>query len=147
MTRIHRTALVEHSADQMFDLVNDIEQYPKFLPGCTAARVVSSSDTELVGELTLSKAGITQQFTTRNALDRPHSIAMEMVEGNFTSFDARWEFSALTDNACKVSLTMDFQVKSSLVGFAIEKLFSSVANAQVDAMVQRAAQVYGNSNV
>ena len=146
MTRIHRTALVEHSASQMFDLVNDIEQYPKFLPGCSAARVLSCSDTELLGELTLSKAGITQQFTTRNTLDRPHSIVMEMVEGNFTAFDARWEFSPLTENACKVSLTMDFQVKSSLIGFAVEKLFSSVANAQVDAMVQRATQIYGNSN-
>lgn len=147
MTQIHRSALVEYSAGQMFDLVNDIEQYPKFLPGCTAAKVVSASETELVGELTLSKAGITQQFTTRNTLHRPDAIVMEMVEGNFSSFDARWEFTALTENACKVSLSMDFQVKSSLIGFAVEKLFASVANAQVDAMVQRATQIYGRANV
>jgi len=143
MTTIHRSALVEYSASQMFDLVNDIEQYPKFLPGCAEARVLSASDTELVGELRLSKAGITQQFTTRNTLDRPASINMEMLEGNFTSFDARWEFTALTDTASKVSLTMDFQFKSSIVGFAAEKLFAAVANSQVDAMVERAKQVYG----
>lgn len=143
MTQIHRSALVEYSASQMFDLVNDIEQYPQFLPGCSAARVVSQTDSELVGELTLSKAGITQQFTTRNELDRPRSIIMEMVEGNFTSFDARWEFTALTENACKVSLGMEFQFSSSIVGFAVEKLFSAVANAQVDAMVERAKQIYG----
>ncbi len=146
MTKIHRSALVEYSASQMFDLVNDIEQYPDFLPGCVGARVVSQSDTELVGELTLSKAGITQQFITRNQLDRPHAIAMEMVEGNFSNFDARWEFSSLTDTACKVSLTMEFQFSSSLVGLAVEKLFSSMANSQVDAMVERARYVYGAAN-
>lgn len=143
MTKIHRSALVEYSASQMFDLVNDIEQYPKFLPGCTEAKVLSASDTELIGELKLSKAGITQQFTTRNTLDKPASIGMEMLEGNFTSFDARWDFTPLSDSASKVSLTMEFQFKSSILGFAVEKLFSSVANSQVDAMVERAKQVYG----
>lgn len=143
MTKIHRSALVEYSVSQMFDLVNDIEQYPKFLPGCSEARVLSASESELIGELKLSKAGITQQFTTRNTLNRPESIGMEMLEGNFTSFDARWDFTALTDSASKVSLTMEFQFQSSIIGFAVEKLFSSVANSQVDAMVERARQVYG----
>jgi len=142
MTQISRSALVEYSASEMFDLVNDIEQYPKFLPGCQSAQVLSSSETELVGKLSLSKAGISQQFTTRNTLDRPRSITMEMVEGSFTSFDARWEFFELAERACKVSLTMKFQFKSSLVGIAVEKLFSGVANAQVDAMVERAKQIY-----
>lgn len=143
MTRIHRSALVEYSVSQMFDLVNDIEQYPKFLPGCSEARVLSASESELIGELKLSKAGISQQFTTRNTLNRPESIRMEMLEGNFTSFDAQWDFSALTDSASKVSLTMEFQFQSSIIGFAVEKLFSSVANSQVDAMVERARHVYG----
>lgn len=143
MTRIHRSALVEYSVSQMFDLVNDIEQYPKFLPGCSEARVLSASESELIGELKLSKAGISQQFTTRNTLNRPESIRMEMLEGNFTSFDAQWDFIALTDSASKVSLTMEFQFQSSIIGFAVEKLFSSVANSQVDAMVERARHVYG----
>ena len=68
MTSINRSALVEYSAEQMFDLVNDIEHYPKFMQGCTSAKVLSQSDTELVGELRLSKAGISQQFTTKNTV-------------------------------------------------------------------------------
>lgn len=143
MTRIARTAMVNHSAEEMFDLVNDIEQYPQFLPGCTAARIIDRSDNELVGELQLSRAGVSQKLVTRNRLDRPNSIQMDLVEGNFSAFDARWEFTPLGDNACKVSLTMEFKFKSSLLGFAAEKLFSAVANSQVDAIVKRARQVYG----
>ncbi|GJM14333.1 MAG: ubiquinone-binding protein [Pseudohongiella sp.] len=143
MTSINRSALVEYSAEQMFDLVNDIEHYPAFMQGCVSARVLSQSETELVGELRLSKAGISQQFTTKNLLHRPQRIEMSLVEGNFKNFASTWTFDALTENACKVSLTMEFEFKSGLMDFAAEKLFSSSANNLVDAIVQRAHEVYG----
>ncbi len=143
MTSIKRSALVEHSAEEMFDLVNDIEQYPKFMTGCTSARVIESSDTELLGELSLGKGGISQRFVTRNSLNRPHSIIMNLEEGNFSSFDARWDFKVLGVKACKVSLVMEFEFDSSLMNFALEKLFASVANNLVDAIVNRSHQVYG----
>jgi len=144
MTSINRSALVEYSAQQMFDLVNDIEHYPKFMQGCISAKVLSQSDTELVGELRLSKAGISQQFTTKNMLHRPERIDMSLVEGNFTQFTSQWLFDALTTNACKLSLSMEFEFKSGLMGFAAEKLFSNSANNLVDAIVQRAHEVYGS---
>lgn len=143
MTSISRSALVEYSAEQMFDLVNDIEHYPEFMQGCVSAQVLSQSDTELVGELRLAKAGISQQFTTKNTLLRPERIDMSLVEGGFKNFAATWAFDALTENACKVSLSMEFEFKSGLMGFAAEKLFSSSANNLVDAIVQRAHEVYG----
>lgn len=143
MTSINRSALIEYSAEQMFDLVNDIEHYPQFMQGCVSAKVLSQTDTELVGELRLAKAGISQQFTTKNTLQRPEHIDMSLVEGNFTQFKSRWSFDALTANACKISLSMEFEFKSGLVGFAAEKLFSSSANNLVDAIVQRAHEVYG----
>ena len=144
MTSINRSALVEYSAEQMFDLVNDIEHYPEFMKGCTYAKVLSQSDTELVGELRLSKGGISQQFTTKNILFRPQQIEMSLVDGSFKSFISEWTFNALTDNACKVSLAMEFEFRSGLMDFAAEKLFSSSANNLVDAIVQRAHEVYAS---
>lgn len=144
MTSINRSALVEYSAEQMFDLVNDIEHYPEFMQGCVSAKVLSQSDTELIGELRLSKAGISQQFTTKNVLVRPVRIDMSLVEGGFKNFSSQWTFDALTENACKISLAMEFEFKSGLMGFAAEKLFSSSANNLVDAIVQRAHEVYGS---
>lgn len=144
MALIERSALVNHSAEEMFDLVNDVESYPQFMKGCKAARVISQSDDELVGELTLAKSGIKQSFTTRNQLYRPDRIDMELVSGKFKSFAACWRFFPLNDLACKVSLRMEFEFDFSIVDFAAERLFSEVANAQVDALVARADEIYGS---
>jgi len=143
MASIHRSALVEYSAEQMFDLVNDIENYPAYMDGCSEAVVISQNEEELVGKLTLRKAGIKQQFTTRNRLTRPVQIDMKLVEGKFKSFSSRWSFIELSDEACKVSLDMDFELDFALVDFAAERLLSAAANSLVDSLVTRAKQVYG----
>jgi len=143
LPHIERSALVNHSAEQMFDLVNDISRYPEYMSGCNAARVLSQDENHLLGELTLGKAGIEFTFTTRNQLHAPERIDMELESGSFKEFEACWQFQSLGENACKVSLSMDFEFESGLVGFAAEKLFASVANAQVDALVNRANELYG----
>ena len=143
MTYIDRSALVNYSAEQMFALVNDIENYPQFMQGCIAARVIESSTDELIGELTLAKAGIKQTFTTRNKLIPNREMNMQLVEGAFKNFTAIWQFNPLTDNACKVTLRMEFEFANGLMDFAMEKLFSSSANSLVDALVKRAQLVYG----
>ena len=93
MTRIDRSALVNFSARQMYALVNDIESYPQFMQGCTAARIISEGENELVGELTLSKAGIRQTMVTRNTLVPGREMSMELVKGAFSSFSATWRFT------------------------------------------------------
>ena len=143
MAHVSRSALIGYSAQQMFDLVNDIEQYPQFMQGCRSARVISKTDTELVGELGLAKAGVTQTFVTRNSLIAPSRIEMKLEEGNFSKFSAVWQFEALTEAACKVSFEMEFEFKYGLVDLAVGKLLSGSANNLVDALVDRAKLVYG----
>ena len=142
MQHIQRSALVNHSAEQMFDLVNDIEAYPRFMPGCRCARVLEATESELVGELQLGAAGVEQRLTTRNALERPHKIAMTLIEGDFTEFSAAWRFEALSEDASKVSLEMRFAFSRALFNVAASSLFSTMANAQVDAVVKRADTIY-----
>ena len=143
MAHVSRSALIGYSAQQMFDLVNDIEQYPQFMQGCRSARVISKSDKELVGELSLAKAGVTQTFVTRNSLIAPSRIEMKLEEGNFSKFSAVWQFEALTEAACKVSFEMELEFKYGLVDLAVGKLLSGSANNLVDALVDRAKLVYG----
>jgi len=142
MHEIQRSALVPYSAEEMFDLVNDIESYPQFMRGCTEARIISQSEDEMVGELCLSKAGIKQRFTTRNCLQRPRQIKMNLVEGDFSRFNARWEFEELTDTACRIKFFMAFEFESRLLGFAAEKLFAGTASDLVDSLVKRAREVH-----
>lgn len=143
MTSINRSALVNHSAERMFELVNDIESYPLFMQGCTAARIIESNEQQLIGELTLTKAGINQTLTTRNTLVYGREMKMELIKGFFNSFSATWRFDPISEGACKVSLEMEFEFASGIMDFAIGKLFSSSANNLVDSLVKRAQQVYG----
>lgn len=143
MTQVNRSALVLHTAEQMFDLVNDVRSYPNFLPWCASTEVVSECDEELVATLHLAKGGLKYSFTTRNHLHRPGKMDIALVEGPFSSMHGIWVFTPLSEEASKVELTMEFEFKGKLTGLAMSKVFNSVATTLVDAFVSRADQVYG----
>uniref|UniRef100_A0A486XSH8 Oligoketide cyclase/lipid transport protein, similarity with yeast ubiquinone-binding protein YOL008W n=1 Tax=Rheinheimera sp. BAL341 TaxID=1708203 RepID=A0A486XSH8_9GAMM len=146
MPQIERSALVFYSAQQMFDLVNAVPDYPHFLPGCSSARIVSQSEQEMVASLTVSKAGIGHTFTTRNTLYPNQRIAMQLVDGPFKALQGGWEFQVLNDSACKVILKLEFEFSSKLVQFAFGKIFAELAASMVQAFTQRAKQVYGEQH-
>lgn len=143
MVKIERSALVQYSAEQMFALVNDIEQYPAFMQGCINAEVLERTDSQLIGRLTLGKAGLKYSFTTQNQLEPPTAMNMSLMDGPFRHFDATWQFLPLSETACKVSLDMKFDWAGGMLGAAMEKLFQHSANNLVDALVERARKVYG----
>lgn len=140
---VQRSALVNYSAQQMFDLVNDIEAYPQYMEGCVGARILKREVDWLEARLELSKAGVTQSFVTRNYLQPPTSMTMTLVDGPFSRLQGCWNFSPLGDSACKVSFELEFAFKNRLLAMAAGKVFESLANKQVDALCVRAKQVYG----
>lgn len=143
MPTVNRSALVRHSPQAMFDLVNDFERYPEFLPGCRRARLLTRDGDHLVGELTLAKAGIEQSFTTRNDLHAPERIELSLVNGPFRRLQGRWLFTPMGENACKVSLELEFEFASRLLGMAFGRLFQQVAGQLVDSFTRRADDLYG----
>lgn len=142
MTVINRTALVMHSAEQMFDLVNDVRRYPEFLPWCSRTEVLSHADDHTEATLYLSKGGLSYSFTTRNELQRPGRMVIRLVEGPFKALEGEWTFGALSDEASKVELNLRFEFSGKLTSLAMSKVFNSVATTLVDAFVARADQMY-----
>ncbi|MGE6607757.1 type II toxin-antitoxin system RatA family toxin [Halomonas sp. NPDC076908] len=143
MPTVNRSALVRHTPQKMFDLVNDFERYPEFLPGCRQARLVEHDKVHLIGEMTLGRAGIEQTITTRNDLFEPERIEMSLVKGPFKRLKGRWLFTPMGDDACKVSLEMEFEFANRLLGMAFGKLFQQIAGQLVDAFTKRANELYG----
>ena len=143
MPTVNRSALVRHSAQAMFDLVNDFERYPEFLPGCRRTRLIERDEDHLIGELTLAKAGVEQSFTTRNDLCPPERIELSLVSGPFKRLQGQWVFTPMGENTCKVSLEMNFEFSNRILGMAFGKLFSQVASQLVDSFTRRADDVYG----
>jgi ribosome-associated toxin RatA of RatAB toxin-antitoxin module len=141
MTEINRSALVPFAADVMYQLVNDIEAYPKYMEGCVGAQITARGDDWLEARLDLAKGGLKYSFTTRNKLLPPSEIDLTLVEGPFEYFSGRWRFQALAPTACKVTLHLEFEMAGKLLNFAAKALFNSVANQLVDQLVKRAQQL------
>ncbi|MBA2780328.1 type II toxin-antitoxin system RatA family toxin [Billgrantia kenyensis] len=143
MPMVNRSALVRHTPRDMFELVNDFERYPEFLPGCRRARLLERDDSHLIGEMTLGRAGIEQSFTTRNDLIEPERIEMSLVSGPFKRLRGRWLFLPMGEGTCKVCLELEFEFANRLLGMAFGKLFQQVASQLVDAFTRRADELYG----
>jgi ribosome-associated toxin RatA of RatAB toxin-antitoxin module len=138
MPTIQRSALVEHSAARMFALVNDIEAYPRRFDWCDSAQVLERSDERVVARLDLGLGSLRTWFTTENSLAPPHHIDMQLRDGPFRKLAGRWQFHALDECACKVTLTLDFEASNRLLGPAFAIGFQGLADRMVDDFVKAA---------
>jgi len=146
LARIKRSALLAYSDRAMYDLVNDVPSYPLFMEGCRSVEVLEHTDEVMLARLNLKKSGVGLSLVTKNLLKAPNEITMTLEEGPFKIFLGLWTFTALTENACKVELDLNFEFKSKGLTLAVSSLFSGVANSLVDSLCQRAEQVYGAKN-
>lgn len=140
--QIHRQALVRFTPEQMFDLVSEVEAYPRRFPWCLGAHVSEHDGDHLVARLDLRFAGVTQHFSTRNTLDRPASIHMQFVDGPFDWLHGTWTFTRLGEDGCKVALDLDFEVSNRLTGFAFRLGFQKLADRMVDDFCAEAKRAY-----
>ena len=142
-THIQRSALLPYPAQALFDLVNDVRAYPQFLPWCAVGEVLEQSDEHMLAALTVAKGSVSQRFLTKNTLNPGRGIEMGLREGPFTDLHGIWEFKALGEKACKISLDLTFEYAGPLVKATLGPLFTQAANTLVDAFCQRAKQLYG----
>ena len=143
MPCITKSAIVPYSDQAMFDLVKDIEHYADFLPWCSGSRILTETSSEVIGQLEISHLGMEQTFSTRNQLQSPTQMTLELQEGPFDTFQGDWAFSALGEEACKVSLVLEFEFSNFLIRAAFGAVFEQIANTLVDSFCQRAKVVYG----
>jgi len=144
MKRIARSAIVEHSAEQMFALVDDIESYPRFLPWCRAARVDERTEERVQATLSVGMRGLKQTFSTRNELRPPEAMEMRLLKGPFRHFAAAWRFRPLSAQACSVEFSLEYEMAGPLARM-LEPLFDHIADTMVDAFTRRADELRAKS--
>ncbi len=140
---VQKSALVKYSAQQMFDLVDDIESYPQFLPWCSGTRVLRREDDVVEGEIQIAKAGFNKSFTTRNRLDRGGRIQISLLDGPFKSLEGFWCFMPLREDASKISLDLEFEMAGKLASLAFGPVFNQICNTMLMSFTQRAKAIYG----
>ena len=142
MPKISKNVLVRFSALQMYELVNDVESYHAFLPGCVCGKVLEFDGKTMLASVDVSKAGISKTFTTRNQVIEAKSITLELENGPFKYMHGLWKFTELTEDACKVEFDLDFEFSNALVDMAFGKVFRELMSSMVMAFTDRAKVIY-----
>ena len=140
MIHIHRSAIVAQPPTRMFDLVNDVESYPRRFAWCAGAAVLAREPGAVVARLDLRIAGTTQSFSTRNTLEPPRRIGMQVRDGPFKQLGGAWEFTALGDSGCKVEFALEFEYRGQILAPIFRKGFEKLADRMVDEFCREAGR-------
>jgi ribosome-associated toxin RatA of RatAB toxin-antitoxin module len=144
MPDVSKTVLVPYSARQMFDLVNNCEDYPAFLPWCAGGRILEQNGNALSAELLIDFKGIKQSFSTQNVNTPGERIEMRLLDGPFKSLEGLWVFTPLAENACKVEFRLEYHFKSGLLEKVVGPVFAHITSTFVEAFVTRAETIYAD---
>jgi ribosome-associated toxin RatA of RatAB toxin-antitoxin module len=142
MASVQKSVLVPYSAEQMFELVAAIEDYPRFLPWCGGAAILERSAEETLARLDINYHGVHTHFVTANRNERPERIAIELREGPFRQLGGTWRFLALAATGSKVELELHYEFSTPVLARLIGPVFTHIAHTFVDAFVRRAEDVY-----
>jgi ribosome-associated toxin RatA of RatAB toxin-antitoxin module len=153
MKHVKKSVLLWYSAHEIYELVVDVESYPKFLPWCERAEILERDPDGPVARLHLAYSGLRHAFTTRNVQVPDESVRIALVDGPFSLLDGFWRFVPLpvpgaaaypgTAAACRIEFEMRYAFANGLLDAAISPVFDRIASTFVDSFVRRAEQVYG----
>jgi ribosome-associated toxin RatA of RatAB toxin-antitoxin module len=139
---IRRSALMPYPVQFMYEIVNDVDSYPEFLPWCGGVKVHQLDNTSMEASILMRGAGLNHWFKTRNTMLPGQSIEMELVEGPFSKLEGLWSFTPIDSDGCKIELMLQFEMKQGLASTLIAPAFSRIANTLVDSFCDRARDQY-----
>jgi ribosome-associated toxin RatA of RatAB toxin-antitoxin module len=142
MQRVLKSVLVSYSASRMFELVDQVERYPEFLPWCGGTQVVALRDDGKTARIDIDYHGVKTHFTTDNVNRIPESIVVTLRDGPFRHLHGEWRFYALSAEACKVEFELAYEFTTNLLETVVGPVFSHIANSFIDAFVRRAEAIY-----
>ena len=130
MPRINRTAILSVNANRAFEVVNQVENYPDFLPGCEKVKILESTAEYSMVKVDVARAGFSESFVTKTWPTKYESILMELVEGPFSHLSGKWTFAQIGSDGCRVALDLSYEFDG------LAKLASPLIKKSVDQVVK-----------
>jgi len=140
---VRRSVLVSHPVEAMFDLIEQAEHYPGFLPWCVGAKILERSDDWVAAKVDFAYAQVAFSLETRNAKRRPEWLRVRVVDGPFRRFDGDWRLTRLGELGCKVDFDVDYELSGRLLDRLTRPTVEFVARTVIEAFVRRADEVCG----
>lgn len=143
MPLVEKSALVAHTPAEMFELVDRVEEYPKFLPWCGGTELHERTADRTVATIRINYHGLKLHFSTENTKQAVSAMHMQLREGPFQRMTGDWRFTPLGEQACKVEFRLDYEFSSKLVQKTLGPVFNKITETFVDSFVKRAKHIYG----
>lgn len=143
MPEVRKLVLIEQSAPRMFELVDRVEEYPRFLPWCGGTELLQRTDAITVARIHINYHGIRTDFSTENDKLFPTHMLIKLLDGPFRHLEGTWDFTPLGDTACKIQFGLHYEFAHKLLEKAFGPVFHHIANTFVDSFVRRAEQLGG----
>ena len=142
MTVVKKNRIVPFTCEQMYGLVNNVEQYTEFLPYCSQSLVHHRDADEVQATLVIAAAGVSKSFTTRNLLQANKMIEIRLVDGPFSHLEGFWRFDEVPEG-CQIAFDLEFEFAGRMFSMLLGPVFEQVTDKMVDAFCLRAEALYG----
>ena len=138
MHNIHKSAIVLHPAQKMFQLVDSVENYPQFLPWCGSTQIIERDNDKTIASIEINYKGIKQTFTTENTKKQNQEMMIKLVDGPFKSLSGQWIFKNLDKDSCQIELKLEYEFSNVILEKLISPVFNMIANTFIDEFIKEA---------
>jgi ribosome-associated toxin RatA of RatAB toxin-antitoxin module len=138
MFTIKKQAIVFHSKERMFELVDQVEDYPTFLPWCGETEVLARNKDITRAKINIRFKGIKQSFTTENHKTYPDKMVINLIDGPFKKLEGEWRFIEIEEGSSYIELELNYEFKNFILEKLISPAFSVIANTFIDSFVAKA---------
>lgn len=138
MHNIHKSAIVLHSSKKMFQLVDSVENYPRFLPWCGSTQILERDNSKTIASIEINYKGIRQTFTTENTKKQNKEMMIKLIDGPFQSLSGQWIFKNLDNDSCQIELKLEYQFSNIILEKLISPVFNIIANTFIDEFIKEA---------
>ncbi len=138
MHNIHKSAIVLHSSKKMFQLVDSVENYPRFLPWCGSTQIIERDNSKTIASIEINYKGIRQIFTTENTKKQNKEMMIKLIDGPFQSLSGQWIFKNLDNDSCQIELKLEYQFSNIILEKLISPVFNMIANTFIDEFIKEA---------
>ena len=143
MLTVHKTKIMPYSAEQMYNLVNDIDNYHSFIPHCYKSEIVRQDEHEMIGSMSICVVMVSFTFITKNILEKNKSIRLELEKGPFSDLKGEWQFTSLSQQECQVDFDLSFEFNNGFTKKILQGVFNKFSNELMETFYNRAIKVYG----
>lgn len=138
MHNIHKSAIVLHPAQKMFQLVDSVENYPEFLPWCGSTQIIERDNDKTIASIEINYKGIRQNFTTENTKKHNQEMIIKLIDGPFKSLSGEWMFKKLDKDSCQIELKLEYEFSNIILEKLISPVFNIIANTFIDEFIKEA---------